>query len=315
MKVIISIFIFCIILFLYLHIFFHIKTSDDLEVYEIDRPSKEKLEEICDLRQPVVFDFEADQLNTKCSLQQVIKDYGAFDIKMRNVKEEQSDNELYIPILLQTANEAFLKDQEKKYLSERNSDFLEETGLVKYYRYNDSFLRPHMVSSCDYDFMVASKDLTTPLRYELSYRNYFLVTQGEVIIKLIPPKATKYLYPIKDYENFEFNSPINPWDVQKQYQSDYDKVKSLEVKLTKGNIIYIPAYWWYSINFLSSETSICNLKYKTYMNTIAILPQLIMKFLQQQNIKRNIVKIKEYDFSTDISNLSNTITDESENNK
>ena len=311
MKVIISIFIFCIILFLYLHIFFHIKTSDDLEVYEIDKPSKEKLEEICDLRQPVVFDFEADQLNAKCSLQQVIKDYGAFDIKMRNVKEAQTDNELYIPILLQTANKAFLKDQESKYLSEQNSDFLEETGLVKYYRYNDSFLRPHMVSSCDYDFMVASKDLITPLRYELCYRNYFLVTQGEIIIKLIPPKATKYLYPMKDYENFEFYSPINPWNVQKQYQADFDKVKSLEVKLTKGNIIYIPAYWWYSIKFISSDTSICNFKYKTYMNTIAILPQLIMKFLQQQNIKRNIVKIKEFDFSTDISNFPNNITDES----
>ena len=39
------IFVFCIVLFLYIHIFFHLKTSDDLEVYEIDQPSKEKLEE------------------------------------------------------------------------------------------------------------------------------------------------------------------------------------------------------------------------------------------------------------------------------
>ncbi len=33
--------IFCSILFLYIHIYFHLKTSDDLEVYEIDKPSKD----------------------------------------------------------------------------------------------------------------------------------------------------------------------------------------------------------------------------------------------------------------------------------
>ena len=30
---------------------------NDLEVYEIEQPSKDKLEEICDLRQPVIFDY------------------------------------------------------------------------------------------------------------------------------------------------------------------------------------------------------------------------------------------------------------------
>ena len=41
--------IFCIVLFLYLHIFFHLKTINDLEVYEVEEPSKDKLEEICDM--------------------------------------------------------------------------------------------------------------------------------------------------------------------------------------------------------------------------------------------------------------------------
>ena len=49
--------IFCSILFLYVHIYFHLKTSDDLEVYEIDNPSKEKLEEIGSC-QRVVFNFK-----------------------------------------------------------------------------------------------------------------------------------------------------------------------------------------------------------------------------------------------------------------
>ena len=61
--------IFCSILFLYVHIYFHLKTSDDLEVYEIDKPSKDKLEEICDLRQPVVFNFQNEEFIHGCCLE------------------------------------------------------------------------------------------------------------------------------------------------------------------------------------------------------------------------------------------------------
>jgi hypothetical protein len=289
MKLVLGILIFCIVLFLYLHIFFHIKTSNDLEVYEIEQPSKDKLEEICDLRQPVLFDFENDNLIERCALDNFSQDYGAFDIKIRNTQNIEDNSEYYIPVTLNASKHLFQNDEEAKFYSENNSDFLEETALIKNYRYNDKFLRPYMVSSCNYDIMIGSKDTSTPLRYELSYRNYYLVTQGEVNIKLIPPKSSKYLYPVKDYDNFEFRSLINPWDVQKQYQPDFDKVKCLEVTLKPGNIINIPAYWWYSIKF-SENSSISCFQYKTYMNMISILPQLFMKILQNQNVKREIVK-------------------------
>jgi hypothetical protein len=58
MKILFAFFIFCIVLFIYLHVQFHLKTSEDLEMYEVEQPSKDKLEEICDLRQPVLFDFD-----------------------------------------------------------------------------------------------------------------------------------------------------------------------------------------------------------------------------------------------------------------
>ena len=43
MKSLFTVLIFCIVLFIYIHITFHLKVSDDLEVYEIDQPSKDKL--------------------------------------------------------------------------------------------------------------------------------------------------------------------------------------------------------------------------------------------------------------------------------
>jgi len=130
----------------------------------------------------------------------------------------------------------------------------------------------------------------TPLRYDMNYRNYMLVTNGKVIIRLLAPKATKYLYSVNDYENFEFISPVNPWTVQEKYQKDFDKLRSIDVTLVPGQMVNIPAYWWYSIKFVKSNTSICVFKYKTYMSALSISNHLLMRMLQRQNTKRVIAK-------------------------
>jgi len=290
MKIILSLLIFCLVLFLYLHIYFHLKTSDDLEIYEIEQPSKDKLEEICDLRQPVMFDFNNERLLDSCKQRNVIDEYGAFDVKIRNVKSDIDDeDELYIPLAFSSATNALTEDSDSRYLVENNSDFLEETGLIKGYRYNDAFIRPYMVSDCMYDYMIASNGTRTPFRYEVNYRNYFLVVEGSIKVKLSPPKSSKYLYQDKDYENFEFRSPVNPWKVQQQYRHDFDKIKCLEIVAKRGQMLYIPAYWWYSFEY-EDETSLCSFKYRTYMNNVALLPQFFMKLLQSQNVKRTIAK-------------------------
>jgi hypothetical protein len=290
MREVIAVLVFCLVLFIYLHVFFHLKKCDDLEVYEICDPSKEKLEEICDIRQPVVTFFSNDSLMEHCNFNYIKANYGAFDIKIRNVKEIDDETELYVPLAISESIELFKKDKDSQYLSERNSDFLEETGLIKHYRHNDMFFRPSMVSSCMYDIIFASLHTETPLRYEVNYRNYFFVTHGKVIIRVFPPKSTKYLYATIDYDNFEFRSPVNPWNVQAHYRSDFDKLRSMDISLIPGQIVHIPAYWWYSIRFVKSNTSICSFKYKTYMNTLAISNHLFMRLLQRQNTKRVIAK-------------------------
>lgn len=155
--------------------------------------------------------------------------------------------------------------------------------------YNDEFLRPNLVSNCNYDVMFGSVNVETPFRYEINYRNYFMVTQGSIKIKLAPPKSSRYLYPIYDYESFEFRTPINPWTPQPKFRADFDKIKCLEIILTPGKYLFIPAYWWYSFKF-SENTSVSCFKYRTYMNNIAISPNICMYALQNQNVERKIAK-------------------------
>ena len=289
MEIIIGIFIFCLVLFIYLHIQFHLKTGEDLEMYEIEQPSKEKLEEICDVRQPVLFDFDCQKIIESSNKTYIANNYQAFELKIRNIKETDTNSELYIPLPMHASMKLFEEDKNAMYLSEKNLDFLEETGVVKNLKYNDEFLRPYMVSNCNYDVMMGSNGTCSPFRYEINYRNFFLLTQGSAQIKLAPPHSTKYLYPIYDYENFEFKSPIDPWSPQPKYAADFDKIKCLEFTLTPGKTLFIPAYWWYSIKF-NKNTSISVFNYRTYMNNIAVVPYIGMHALQIQNIKRNVVK-------------------------
>lgn len=290
LNIIIGIFVFCIVLFFYLHIQFHLKTSDDLEIYEIEQASKDKMEEICDLRQPVLFDCDEEDIkiiqNTSKSV--LLENYPVFEVKIRENTWDPS-SELYVPLQLQVADKLFQEDKTAAYFSENNGDFLTETGAVKNMLYNDEFLRPHLVSNCYYDVLFGSTNVETPFRYEINYRNYFIVTQGSVKIKLSPPKSTRYLYPVNDYENLEFRSPINPWTPQTKYKADFAKIKCLEIVLTPGKFLFIPAYWWYSFK-LSENASISSFRYRTYMNNIAICPNIFMYALQNQNVERKIAK-------------------------
>ena len=290
MKIIFAFVIFCLVLFVYLHVQFHLKKSNDLEMYEIDQASKEKLEEICDLRQPVLFDFDNEKIVETTNKQYILNNYSAFEVKIRNIREKDLNVEMFVPLPMNAAVKLFSEDKTASYYSENNGDFLQETGIVKNMRYNDEFLRPYMVSNCNYDILFGAANVCTPFRYEINYRNFFLLTQGSAQIKMAPPQSIKYLYPNYDYENIEFKSPVDPWNPQAQYKADFDKIKCLEFTLLPGKTVFIPAFWWYSIK-LNKDTCISCFKYRTYMNNLASLPYFGMYALQLQNVKRETVPL------------------------
>ena len=290
MNIIIIILIFILVLFIYLHIFYHLKTSDDLEVYELASISKERLEEICDLRQPLTFHLDISKFE-RLTKENILQNYPSFDIKLRDISSNNIDTELFLPIILTKGYTVLSEDTKQKFISEKNKDFLEETSLIKTFKANDEFLRPNMLATVDYDYIMGSHNSITPFRYELNYRNYLFLLNGKVKVKLSPPKSSKYLHQIKDYDNFEFRSPINVWNTQDEYKIDFDKIKCMEITLEPGKILFIPAYWWYSMKFEDKQSTILSFKYTTYMNNVAIFPHIFTSFLQKQNIKHNIQQL------------------------
>ena len=123
-EIIIAFFIFCVILFFYLHIQFHLKTSNELEIYEVDQASKERMEEICDLRQPILFDsyeFGEKIINTT-NKSILLKNYPVFEVKIRDNKDEGGPSGLLVPLPLHVASRLFDQDKNAVYFSESNYD-------------------------------------------------------------------------------------------------------------------------------------------------------------------------------------------------
>jgi len=282
-----SITIFCVILMLYLHIYYHLKVSSDLEIYELDNLDKSKIEETCNLRQPVLFTMINDSLTNVFSHKNIMNDFSIFDVKIRKW-EETNDECQHIPLKMSLVDKLFLK-KTSGYYSEKNQDFLEESGLIKHIQQNDDIFKPYLKLSQNYDILFGSIDSYTPIRYSLHNRNYFYVCDGSIKIKLIPPDFSKYLNLESDYDNFEFRSSINAWGVQEKYKEQYSKTKVMELNLAKNSVLQIPSYWCYSIQF-GENACVVNASYNTLMSSLSTLPKSCMYFLQQQNIRRKTVK-------------------------
>jgi len=287
MKILFTLLIFFIILFFYIHVLFQLKTSNDLEIYELQQPSKDKLEKIFTLKQPFLFTIENNDIFNKINLTNLSKEYSSFDLKIRNLKEKNSIK--YLPLSCDKSLELLKQDKKESYISEKNNDFLKETEIEKYFLLNDELFRPPLLCNTEFDILLGSKNSYTPLRYEISYCNYILVNEGEINLKLCPPKNSKYLLEEKDYENIEFYSPINPWNIHDKYKPDIDKVHFLDIVLKPKQCFFIPPYWWYSIQF-QENTNIFYFKYFTIMNNITIFPSLFLSFLQKHNIKHKTLK-------------------------
>ena len=272
-RMLATVFIFLVILTLYLHIAYHLKTSNEMNVYETVFHTKEQLDNICKLRQPIIFNYNEFPSFER---ERLIEKYGSQKILMKSV-----DTGEYIPFQLTEAVQLVDKDTTGSYYIEKNSDFIESNLKMLIEKYEKD-IRPLFTGKCIYDILIGSNGSSSPLKYEINYRNYFLVTEGSISIRFAPPKSEDYLNAQVDYETLDITSPIQVWK-----ETAVENVEFIDIVASKGQMIHIPPYWWYSIQF-TNKASVLSFKYRTYINTLTLLPQIFMQILQLKNIKQII---------------------------
>ena len=296
-----SLFIFLVILFFYIYIMHQFKRSEDLEMYEMDYTNNAQLQEVCDVRQPILFLLYPlcpklfDDLGHPSVLN---KKYGSYDVQIKDVRDYFSGSKSKcdlgtVPLPLSQALALIEQDITAKFLSETNGPFLEETGLLgQIDTLLDPLLKPAFTIHTNNDLLMGAINTVTPFQYHTYYRRFFCVTSGKIRLKMTPWTSTKYMHPTKDYEHYEFRSPIHPTGPSPEYQHDYDRINFLEFEVEVGHAVHIPPYWWYSIEYIGSSkiTMVHSISYMTIMNMVATCPDLALYWLQQQNITHKVGK-------------------------
>ena len=272
---------------LYSQIMFQLKKGDDLEIYETDFTTNKELNDSANLKQPFIFSFsEFDQNLSSLALN---NDYGSFDVFVKDTDDYHADKPSEsIVVTLNAASSLMETDGDAKYFSDSNSYFIDETGIQKYYQQFDKYLKPHFSISSKYDVMFGSAKATTPLMYHTYERRYLYVTgEDNIVVKMTPWRSTKYMIVNKNYKTYEFSSPLNVWKPQDAYMGGYQKMKFLEFVVRPGNILYVPPFWHYSIQFKKDRQFVHVFNYGSLFNVLSNAFNLgnhfYAKFFQDRN--------------------------------
>ena len=284
-----SFIIFIVVLFMYVHFVSHFKKSEDLEIYEMDYSTSQNLNEVCDLKQPVLFEFKNvySELFNDLDLDPDKFKNGTHDVKIKDVADADSGD--YVVLPFSSAETLIRSDTKSRFYSEHNYEFAAENSNAMFSEI-DSFLKPAFSAQTKYDIIFGSKGAYTPMRYHTEFRKFICVQSGKIHVKMSPWRSHKFLHPYDDYINYEFKSPVNVWKPQSKYMLDMEKLKFLDFEVKAGYVLYIPPFWFYSIKISNEPSFVYEFTYNSIMNCIANSPKWGMYFLQQQNTKKKVMK-------------------------
>jgi hypothetical protein len=276
-MIIVSIVIFCIVLLLYLHIMFHLKVSDDLDVYDLGMVDKNKLETACNLRHPLKFKSSFQALKEVLTVDAMKQHHGNQTVNVIN-----TDDNSILPLQLEKALDLFSNSETETYHSMENSDFIDRAGLTKAFASGDDRLKPSLTVSTKYDLIWSSNGGSTRLGYTLDHRNYYHVTQGKCVIRLFPPN-TEQLRCTPDYARFEFTSPINPFIPNEKYRPALAQCRYTDVFLEEDDTVFVPPYWWHAVKLVDT-CCLAVYRYSTVMSSLSVAPHLLRHVLQRHNV-------------------------------
>ena len=274
--------IFLLVFFLYVHIIYQYKSSDEMDIYEMDYVDNPNLQETCNLLQPFVFSSR-ESLPLLPTLEEALSEKADAQIHLYDDPKKDPISfplSATIPLLCGSATK-------HRYYSEHNQEFIQEVAdFQDKMRESDPCLQPPFTIQTTHDVCIGSQFATTPLKYHVNTRKFLVVSTGKIQVKMTPwKKHRKYIHEIRDYEVGcgEYRSGIDVWDPALNHQRDCKKLEFLEFDVAEGQVLYIPPYWGYSLRYSESNTCIFDFTYSTWFNRIAFFGEIGRSWLQQQN--------------------------------
>jgi len=280
--------VFVVVVFFYLHITAHYRKGEDLELFETDFINNAKLQESCEVRQPLMIvgvpgiaklPSRGDLLKGNEKYEGSIRDLSQWvsEPKRPVAMEDLVDSTRPRTLEMEKILRALESDRDGLYVSESNESFLEEVGLWKIFqKWGDERFCPTYNVCKQYDFMMGSKGACTPLRYHTAYRKFLVARgggvfggDGNLVVRMTPWKSRKRMEWIRDDIGMETVSTMAAFGGRADQREEWSKVRFLEFIVPEGQVLYIPPYWWYSVQFPGPTVFAYSFTYWSAMNWLS----------------------------------------------
>lgn len=269
------VFVFFIILFSYIHIQHQFKSGEDLEIYVYDVTTVKALQEMLQLKQPVMFQLDL-ALGKDIEPLEFIEVKDSRDYQRRN---DSTKNVESIQVTLESARRLMDTDTKGWFYSNRNRP---NASWKSWFRKMDTFLKPAFSIYTETDLIYGSKYSRTTTSFHRESHVFLYVppetNQGNIRLRMTPPKSKVFLNPVNDYTYFENWSAVDLFE-------PHEKIQCIDFFLKPGYVVFIPPYWFYSIEFQEKDNEVCMVKYTTGANFLANINHIGLFYMQQQNIQ------------------------------
>lgn len=253
-----TVIIFIIILFLYVHIQKEYKYYTDLQIYEADYLNKKQLLEELKTRLPMITHIQLPAVNHEFLLK-----YTNHEFLVKEINELYRTKEVRnIPLNFSRVEVLFETDKKSSYYTSNNHDLFYSGVLDEFTQEWDHALKPN-ASVSKYDVINGSKHSSTP----------FVCHKSSSMFVFLPPRCKEvkiWLMPYNMRNNFDVHeySLTEEW-IGTPSKKIANKKNSLELFLYHGQALYIPPFWFYSIEFLNSSTVVNVVQYSSYINVLS----------------------------------------------
>jgi hypothetical protein len=289
--------VFLIVLFVYIHIRYHIVPGGDDLIYELTTPSNQLLYETIYHKQPVKFTFDTP-IPVDISWESILKRHPGVDI---SISIDGGPTSALIPA---RSVAAMAMDRATDPATPNAIDgvgpptppiacdatdpatptmFVGNGAVMRDVGHSDEIqkfgraigLTPHLMTRMTYDLIGSqSMSVVSSPQSSTAHCTFLVCMTGNAVVRLCSGKYTNLIHPGTDSPY----STVSFWDPSGKDIDIMTRIRTIDTTLHVGECLAIPAHWWYALD-ISPNANLLHVSYKTIMNEIATLPTTIREII------------------------------------
>lgn len=280
-----KIIILIIIFILLIHTISSFKVNNEINIIQINNPTKNILEENFRKKYPMIITGILEKWNfiDKLKIENLKKQ--KIKIKINNSIIEQHKTKIIYKTLedyfnwIDNLEKSKDNSQIEKYVSDNlinvycaeNENLLQDMNILGNVKDETSILLSPLSLINTYPIWIGHSHSKTGLHYDTDYRNLLCQIEGQKKIYLFSPDQTKYMYPSNKFDNGSVCSQVNFWNVDNNKFPEFNKSSYVEILLSPGQIISIPPYWWHAVENIGKNVAL-SIRSEPFSTVIAKIP-------------------------------------------